>query len=461
MTTPTQVPVIRRRRSIFGPVVLIGLGIVMLMVTMGKLNARSAAYFFAQYWPLVFIFWGLVKLYEHLQARREGYTPPGIGAGGVVLLVFLLLIGSAASGVYRGTRNMDWGKVRDEMNMNDNEFGGLFGPKFEFTNNIDQDFPANASLKVTSERGSIKVSPSSDGKLHVVIKKSIFAGSQDEANQINASLPPEVSIVDNVVTLDNSRHSFKNGGLIDLEILAPKKAALDLMTLRGKIEVLGRTGDVKAHNSRGDVTFEDLTGNATVHLRGGSLSARHITGDLNMEGRVEDTKVSDMSGLLTLQGEFLGEVQLSNIAKGFRFKSSRTDMEAVRLDGSLNMGGGDLRANSLTGPFRIVTRSKDIHLEEVSGDVKVENTNGEVEVRPKSPMGNIEIRDRKGDIRLSLPANGNFVVDANSVRGELTSDFNLNTENKNGEVRATGTVNKGGTRVQLSNEHGNISIRKQ
>ena len=131
------------------------------------------------------------------------------------------------------------------------------------------------------------------------------------------------------------------------------------------------------------------------------------------------------------------------------------------LEGSRLESGSDLRANAMTGPFHIITRSKDIHLEDVSGDVRVENTNGEVELRPKSPVGSIEIRDRKGDIRLTLPANGNYQVDATSVRGELNSDFTLNTENKNGEIRASGTVNKGGTRVQLNNEHGNISIRKQ
>jgi Putative adhesin len=461
MATPTQVPVVRRRRSLFGPVVLIGVGVVMLMITMGRLDAKQAAFLFAQYWPLIFIFWGLVKLVEHMQARHEGYAAPGIGGGGIVLLIFLLLIGTASSGIYRSTRNMDWGRMRDQMDIPDDEFGNIFGTKFEYSNNVDQDFPANASLKVISDRGTIRISPSTDGKLHVIAKKSIYANSQDEANKINSAFSPKINTVDNILTLDFSRQGFKNGGSIDLEILAPKKAPLDLTTQRGKIEVNGRNGEVKANNSHGDVSLDDVTGNANVHLRGGSFTARHINGDVTMEGHVDDTKASDITGLLNLQGEFMGEIQLSNVSKGFRFKSSRTDMEAVRLDGSLNMSGSDLRANAIGGPFRITTRSKDIHLEDVSGDVKVENTNGEVELRPKAPMGNIDIRDRKGDIRLTLPANGNFQVDANSVRGELSSDFTLTTENKNGNVRGTGTVNKGGTKVELNNEHGNISIRKQ
>src|SRR5712671_4111768 len=328
MATPTQIVVQPRRRSIFGPVVLIGLGIVMLMVTMGKLDARRAAYIFAQYWPLVFIFWGLVKLYEHMDAKRQGYPAPGIGAGGIVLLVFLLLFGTAASGIYRGTRNLDWGRVRQEMDIPDDEFGSFFGTKFDFTSNIDQPFPANATLKVIGDRGGIKVSPSTDGKLHVVVQKQIYANTQDEANRINSTFNIPVNAMDNIVTLDASHHGAGswNGGSVHLEILVPKKAPLDLSLSRGDIDVNGRESSVKANTGRGNVSFEGVTGNAYTNLHGGNLTARNINGDVTMEGRVQDTKVSDVSGLVTLEGEIFGDIQLSKLGKGLRFKSSRTDM---------------------------------------------------------------------------------------------------------------------------------------
>jgi DUF4097 and DUF4098 domain-containing protein YvlB len=468
MATPTQTVMAPppRRRSIFGPVVLIGFGILMLMVTMGKLDARRAAYLFAQYWPLIFIFWGLVKLYEHMDAKRQGHPAPGIGAGGIVLLVFLLLFGSAASGVYRASRNVNWSNLRDQIDLPDDDFGQFLGTKYEYSSNIDQAFPANATLKVVGDRGAIKVSPSSDGKLHVVAHRAIYADSQDAANRINSSLSIPVNTVDNILTVDASHRggdsSSLNSGSVTLEILAPQKAPLDLYLLRGDINVSARQANIKADSSRGNLNFDGVTGNVFVVSRGGSnLTARNVTGDVTLDGRAQDVKVSDISGVLTLESEIFGEIDLSKLGKGLRFKSNRTDMELARLDGELRMGGGDLRADSVAGPLRISTRSKDIHLEDVSGDVKVDNTNGEVEISQKLPVGNMDIRDKRGEIRLTLPSNGSFQLEASAAHGQFYSDFNTTSENKNGEARATATVNKGGARILLSNEHGNITIRKQ
>src|SRR5438309_6884736 len=269
MATPTQIVAPPpRRRSIFGPVVLIGFGILMLMVTMGKLDARRAAYLFAQYWPLIFIFWGGVKLYEHMQAKRQGYPAPGIGAGGIVLLVFLLIFGSGASAVYRTTRNLDWGKVRENMDIPDDEFGNFFGTKYDYSGNIDQAFPANATLKVVGDRGSIKISPSTDGKLHVIVRKTVYANSQDEANRLNSSFDIPATVVDNVVTVDASHHGNWNGGSVNLEISVPKKAALDLFLNRGNVDVNGRDGSVKTE-THGSVSLEGIAGNTSTNLRGG------------------------------------------------------------------------------------------------------------------------------------------------------------------------------------------------
>src|SRR2546423_12492750 len=86
-----------RKRSIFGPIFLIGVGILLLLVSSGRLSAKEFFKLFADYWPVVLIVWGGIKLVEYAQAKREGYPPPGIGGGGIVLLVFLILFGTAIS----------------------------------------------------------------------------------------------------------------------------------------------------------------------------------------------------------------------------------------------------------------------------------------------------------------------------------------------------------------------------
>src|ERR1700756_3135034 len=89
VTTPAFSPMPplppRRPRSLAGPFVLIVLGIVCLLGTMHILSLGRLAHLFANYWPVLLIFWGVIKLIEHQRAQREGYRASGIGGGGVVL----------------------------------------------------------------------------------------------------------------------------------------------------------------------------------------------------------------------------------------------------------------------------------------------------------------------------------------------------------------------------------------
>ena len=167
-----------RRRSIFGPIVLITIGVVFLLVNAGFVTFRSAVRLFADYWPLLLIIWGVLRLIEYLRARQEGVPPQGIGAGGVIGLIFLVLFGISVSAAYKGSQHVNWNSVRNEIDMPDDEFGKWFGQKYEFTDNVDRDFPANGSLKIVGDRGDIKISPSNDGKLHVVVHKVIYADNQ-------------------------------------------------------------------------------------------------------------------------------------------------------------------------------------------------------------------------------------------------------------------------------------------
>ena len=57
MASPVQVPPPppRYRRSMSGPVILIAVGIVFLLGTMGVLDWHNLGHWFAHYWPLLLI----------------------------------------------------------------------------------------------------------------------------------------------------------------------------------------------------------------------------------------------------------------------------------------------------------------------------------------------------------------------------------------------------------------------
>jgi DUF4097 and DUF4098 domain-containing protein YvlB len=187
-----------------------------------------------------------------------------------------------------------------------------------------------------------------------------------------------------------------------------------------------------------------------------------VNGDVSVDGRIEDTTISDVTGSVTMTGDYFGDMNVSKVAKAVIFKSARTDLQFAKLDGDMTMQSGDLRASQLTGPVRVITRSKNIDLDNVSGDVRLENSNGSIDVHAaKTPLGQIEIENRRGEVNVTLPGNANFHLDAKARRGEIESDFaNVNVNKDHGDSAATGTIGNGGSRVQINAEYGNVSIRK-
>src|SRR5207248_7594431 len=133
----------RRRRSFAGPLVLIILGVVFLLGNMHVITWHSLGLWFARYWPVLIIVWGVVKLVEYYQAQREGTRPSGIGVGGFFLLFFLIISGLIASHAAR----VDWAALRDEVNVDDNAFP-FFGDSYSFNDEMQQAFPAGNSLRV-------------------------------------------------------------------------------------------------------------------------------------------------------------------------------------------------------------------------------------------------------------------------------------------------------------------------
>ncbi len=178
----------RQRRSVAGPVVMILLGVVLLLTTMRVLHPQPLLHWFGTYWPALIILWGVIKLVEYQQAQREGTRPAGIGAGGVLLLVFLIMFGMSATQASR----FNWDEIRDHINLGDDDFA-LFGHNYSYDDQLQQDFPAGSSLRIMSDRGAVNVTASDDNQIHVAAHKRINADSQEEADKFNPATKPQIA----------------------------------------------------------------------------------------------------------------------------------------------------------------------------------------------------------------------------------------------------------------------------
>jgi DUF4097 and DUF4098 domain-containing protein YvlB len=462
MASPGMTPP-RRRRSMTGPVILILLGVLFLLGNMHLVSWGRLGVLFAHYWPLLLILWGVLKLIEHQRAKQEGTTPPGIGAGGVVLLVFLVIFGLAATHASR----YHWDELGQEIGIDEGDLP-IFGNAYEFDEQLTKELPAGATVKIINDRGAVNVSISNKDEIEITAHKKIRADQQEEADKWNDQTKTLVNVSGNLVTVNaNTRGAGDHPVSVDLNIAIPRKAAVTIASQRGDVHVMGRDGNVDISSQRGDVSVDDINGDVSLNLDHGSMNMGHssarvtqVSGEVSVQGRTDEVTISDVKGNVRLNGDFSDSLRLSKIGKSISFKSTRTDMEIVKLGGDLDLDSDSLRADNLTGPVRVSTRAKDISLQGITGDARVQNENGDVRLSLKSP-GNVQIDNRNGDVTVGVPEKMGFKLDARSHGGEVQSDFSeISPNNDENDGKAAGTVGNGAVRLVLNTEHGNINLRK-
>ena len=455
---PPPPPVYRYRRSLTGPLILIVIGMVFLLRNLGV--HLPVWHFFGRFWPLLIILWGVIALVEHFTALKHGYRTRALGGGGIFLLILIVIFGLAA----HHSSDVNWEGMRDQIQIGDDDFGGMFGTAYTFDDTLDQAFPAKGNLKIVCDRGAINVTPSEDNTLRVVVHKKLYAKSQEDGNKYNEGSKPQITVTGTSVVLNaNTNGAGDHGVQADMDIFVPKDAAVEIASKRGDVNVHDRNSPVKINLQRGDVALDSINGPVELNVDKGSVRAQKIQGPVSVAGRVDDVTIDTVDGPVELTGDFFNDIRLSKITAKVEFKSARSDISIASVPGDLEISGDALRATDVGGPMRMVTRSKEIHLEGVTGDLEVENSNGDIEIHPaaKMPMGKMTITGKHGDITLVLPPNAGFQVDATTRKGDITSDFSpLRTEQTNGASHTTGTIGNGAAKLQINADTGDIRINK-
>ena len=69
----------------------------------------------------------------------------------------------------------------------------LFGHNYSYDDQLQQDFPAGSSLRITNDRGAVNVTVSDDNQIHVSAHKRINADNQQEADKFNPATKPQIT----------------------------------------------------------------------------------------------------------------------------------------------------------------------------------------------------------------------------------------------------------------------------
>jgi len=439
------------RPSIAGPLLLLSIGILALLIETGRVSAARFWVWYAQWWPVILIGIGAVLLIEYFLDRNNPYAGRRTfgGFGWIIVLVLSTAWGTHAAHV--------WGPLSDQFSDNGDDFWSMMGEEHDNDVELSQAVSPTAAVQIQNPRGDVTITASSDNQAHVRAHQVVHTSSEDEANKVFNAVKPKLIVSGSSAVLSVEG---RNNARVDLTVEVPAGVTTVVNAGHGDVALDGLKGTADVTSSHGDVKFDNMGGNVHARMDHGDFSAHQITGDVAVDGHAGDVTLSEIKGNITLDGDFFGDTHVEQAGSAVHFHSSRTDLAITKLVGDMTMDSSDLSITQAIGPLRVVTRSKNIDLSQITGDAHVENNNGDITLTAAVPLGNIQITNRTGNISVTVPENAGFSVTASNNDGDLNTDFPISVTSSDGHKTAQGQVGNGGPHLELTTTHGDIQLRK-
>ena len=444
----------RPRRSVFPGLVLVAVGVILLL---HQYRGFDIFHLFWHWWPLMLIFWGLIKLFERTAASRSG--DPGssrVTAGEIFLVVGLLALLGIVVGV-------DYGKQHLPGDLAD--IGK--GDKFDFDLEVaPKEIPADARITIRNGRGDISVHSSDERQIRVAGKKNAKGWSETEARKLADRASVEIVPIGDGYEVHPAGTGDSRLSL-DLEVTVPKKALLTIRNEKGDVTISDMATPVTVISGTGDIEVRNTTGDVSIDTHKGDIKVSDTNGNVKIAGHGGEVNVSSATGGLTLDGEFFGPITADKVAKGVRFISQRTDLTLTQLTGRLEAGSGNLEITDAPGNLSLRTNRYDVTIENAGGKVKVDNRDGNVELRFSSPpKEDIEVSNAAAGITLTLPGSASFdiLADCHScddINSEFSAESLKKTSTESGDFHLEGKYGSGrGPKITLKTSYGSMALRR-
>jgi DUF4097 and DUF4098 domain-containing protein YvlB len=274
-----------------------------------------------------------------------------------------------------------------------------------------------------------------------------YAGSDGDARKIFDAEAAHLKVSGNAVLITSESN---DRGRVNLTVTVPKTARVTVSAGKGDVAAAGLGAGLNVRTTHGDTHLNSITGNVEVHLSNSKqdFSAHQVDGDLTADGDCNDLTLSEIKGRVSMNGQIFGEAHVENVTGPVSVHTSVTDVQIAELPGDLTFDSDNLR----------VSESKDVDLSQVYGDSYVEDHDGRISVEPAGAY-NVEAKNNKGDVELTLPPNASGTVDGHTHNGDIVSEFGLVISGDE-DKSVSGRIGSGNSRIVLSSSNGDLNIKK-
>ncbi len=476
----------RHKGSIFWSIVLISIGVLFLLNNIipdfrpWRLLARywaSGWLLFARFWPVIIILWGLKKLVsyfsseENPEARRKSI----LSGGDVVLLIFILIAGTAASGVTKGLTHGTWKWSPDEIgiHIDDGDFGIFDSRKsFEFTEESTQPLKGGSlSLDIDNKFGGVNVLVHEQLEIKVKLVKRVKADDEAAAKAVadalKIRLEPKTHGSEPGYSLSSNRESLeedlRKGLQTDFFVWLPKSAKLSISNKYGPISVDGVSGDHEIANAYGPVIVKSIDGNLHVENKYGPVNLNGITGNCQVVNKYGPVQVETIGGTIKVENGY-GPVDLSKIRGPVSLSNRYGPVQCHDLESSLSIDGhhSNVKAMNINGDVEITTSYENVELENVQGGIKVHGKHGDIDIKAShAPVKPIFVDAEYSGVSILLPKESSFELDAASRHGKFISGFesiSVNDEDLPGNSRIKASNGRGGPMIRINTSYRDITL---
>jgi hypothetical protein len=289
----------------------------------------------------------------------------------------------------------------------------LAGEKFEEKFNKTEALARDGKVIINNVSGSIVVKSWDKAEVQIAARKVCDASSEEKAKENMAKVTIEVTKTGNIVQIETKypQRSRNLNVSVYYELTIPDKAAIKVKNTSGSVEAAGIGGAFE-----GNIT----SGSATLSQMGGGVDCRNVSGRIEIRDAAGEIEAKTVSG----------------------------NISAVRIKGSVD-------AETTSGRIELadITEAKSVRVKVLSGGISYDGQ--------MAPGGRFNFETLSGSIRVTLPANAGFDLDAETFSGHVASAFSITMQGTLSPKELRGVVNNGGATLRVKTFSGSIDIRKK
>jgi DUF4097 and DUF4098 domain-containing protein YvlB len=472
----------RRPRSPAGGMMITAAGGVLLSAKL--LGHDSLILLLSKYWfwiLLAFIAGRLLKQYTH--RIEDGPRPNTFSPGAVIVMILIVGVGLAASFAAKngqGEFNLRLGR----LNVGDYVFGDPISVEDQTPQSFA--LAPNSRLFINSLNGDVEINSAPQSQATARLIRRIRAASEEEAHgvakNISLQIAPNgvgyqlnvaaagvqqdfgVSVVVTLpqnlpagVEINNALGVVKLTGLQgDHVIRGCERAEINrnaggvtVENPRGAVELNEIQGPVYLTNTRQAVNLRAINGPVRLEVKGGAVRMEHSSGPLQLQStdaQIEITEVgNDASAterVVNIEQARNSRIKLQEIKGAVSIKAEHSPVEAEEIAGDFKVDSSSdrIRVNRINGVLWVKSKNAAVEVEEVRGLTTIEATRdvtvrdfrgplsvttreGGIELETSEKLnGDLSVSSDRGRIRVSLPKDSGFRLDANAGAGRVKAE---------------------------------------